>query len=238
VTKPNNGARSAERTLRGVALFREVPEAALARIDARCHWQQHTTGQEIFGQQDEGNDVYFIVDGRVRVIVFALSGKEVTFRDLGAGESFGELAAIDGRPRSANVTALSDCLLARLDAAAFLAVLREQPEVAAAVMRQLAFHVRDLSDRVFAFSTLAVKNRIHAELLRLAREGEAEGNSATIAPAPTHAEIASRVSTHREAVTRELNSLARAGLLERRRGTLVLLDVARLERMVTDVLSA
>ncbi|MDX1485398.1 MAG: helix-turn-helix domain-containing protein, partial [Alphaproteobacteria bacterium] len=88
---------------------------------------------------------------------------------------------------------------------------------------------------VFEFSTLAVKNRIHAELLRLARRSGIEGNRASLSPAPTHSEIASRVSTHREAVTRELNAMAKDGLIARSGGGLVVTDVERLAEMVEEV---
>jgi DNA-binding GntR family transcriptional regulator len=84
-------------------------------------------------------------------------------------------------------------------------------------------------------STLGVKNRIHAELLRLAQRKMKDGKTAVISPAPTHADIASRVSTHREAVTRELNQLAHIGLLERRPGALFVADVPTLARMVEEV---
>jgi CRP/FNR family transcriptional regulator, cyclic AMP receptor protein len=95
--------------------------------------------------------------------------------------------------------------------------------------------VRTLSERIFEFSTLAVKNRIHSELLRLAREGEREANTARLSPAPTHADIASRISTHREAVTRELNDLTKSGLLKRDGRTLIISDVDKLERLVHEV---
>ena len=95
--------------------------------------------------------------------------------------------------------------------------------------------VRGLSERIFEFSTLAVKNRIHSELLRLAREGEREGKTARISPAPTHADIASRISTHREAVTREPNDLTKAGLLKRDGRTLIISDLDELERLVHEV---
>ncbi|HEY9548479.1 MAG TPA: helix-turn-helix domain-containing protein, partial [Kiloniellaceae bacterium] len=75
----------------------------------------------------------------------------------------------------------------------------------------------------------------HSELLRLAREGEHEGKSARISPAPTHADIASRISTHREAVTRELNDLTKSGLLTRDGRTLIISDVEELERLVHEV---
>src|SRR3546814_339533 len=95
------------------------------------------------------------------------------------------------------------------------------------------------TDTLFPYTTLfrslAVKNRIHSELLRLAREGEHEGKSARISPAPTHADIASRISTHREAVTRELNDLTKSGLLTRDGRTLIISDVEELERLVHEV---
>jgi len=105
-------------------------------------------------------------------------------------------------------------------------------------MRQLTELVRRLSERVVEFSTLGVKNRIHAELLRLAREVAADGDSVRIAPAPTHADIASRVSTHREAVTRQLNSLARLDLVVKEKGALRVCDVRRLAGMVQEVKGA
>ena len=105
------------------------------------------------------------------------------------------------------------------------------------VLRDLASLVRRLTERVVEFSTLGVRNRVHAEVLRLARDHLSADNTAEIQPAPTHAEIASRVSTHREAVTRTLNRLAREGVIDRRRGVIIVRDVERLECMVEDVQS-
>jgi len=187
------------------------------------------------GQADETREVHFIVSGRVRANLYSPDGQDVTFRDMGAGEMFGELAALDPAPRSANIVALAPTTTASLKASEFSLVLRDHPEVAAATFRRLVRLVRSLSDRVYEFSTLAVRNRIQAELLRLARDGKISGNTARVEPAPTHAEIASRIATHREAVTRELGDLARAGLVERDGTTLVIRDVARLARLVENV---
>ena len=219
-------------SLLGIEFFDGLGSAdreALARL---CRWHRYAAHQYIIGHQDETNDVYFIVDGRVRVTVFSPSGKEVSFADLPAGKSFGEMAAIDGAPRSATVIALSNTVLASMSAKAFRRVLDDHADVAAKMMQNLVGLVRRLSDRVVEFSVLAVRNRIHAELLRLARDQGLDGDTAVITPVPTHADIASRVSTHREAVTRELNALARDGLVERRDGALVIADVARLAQLV------
>jgi CRP/FNR family cyclic AMP-dependent transcriptional regulator len=90
---------------------------------------------------------------------------------------------------------------------------------------------------VIELSTLGVQNRIHAELLRLARASGVTGRKARIDPAPKHADIASQVSTYREQVTRELSALNRQGLLAKDGAALLLLDVPQLERMVTEVRS-
>ena len=225
-----------EGTLGAIGFLRVLPPDAIEALSKRCQWQRYRPHQLIVGQDDETKDVFFIVRGKVRVTVYAASGKEVSFRDLGAGQMFGELSAIDGQPRSATVIALQESLTARMPPNVFWTVIERHPPVAAAVLHHLVGLVRALSDRVFEFSTLAVKNRIHAELLRLARKAGGRNNGTLLlSPAPTHAEIASRISTHREAVTRELNELVRAGLIERCSGGLLIRDIERLARLVEDV---
>jgi CRP-like cAMP-binding protein len=222
-------------SLVGVEVFRHLDAAARGRLAGLCSGRRYAAQQRILSHKDQTRDVYFIVSGKVRVTIYSLGGKEITFRDQAAGEMFGELGAIDGEPRSAHVMALEDSLLASMSREAFWEVLGSYPEVAAFTLKRLASLVRLLSERVFEFSTLAVRNRIHAELLRLARENPFEDNTAVISPSPTHADIASRISTHREAVTREYHDLAEAGVIEQRRGELVINDVARLEDMVREV---
>ena len=117
----------------------------------------------------------------------------------------------------------------------FRKLLETEPAVAQAVLRELVRNVRSLTKRVYEFSTLAVNNRIQAELLRLASLAPREGKGARVHPAPTHAEIASRVSTHREAVTRELNRLARIGIIERQTGALIVRDLERLAAMLHEM---
>jgi CRP-like cAMP-binding protein len=225
-----------EEALTAFKVFRALPPDAIETLSKRCQWHHYGSHQLIVAQDDETKDVFFIVRGRVRVTVYAASGKEVSFRDLGAGQMFGELSAIDGQPRSATVIALQETVMARMPPNVFWMMVERYPQVTAAVLHHLVSLVRALSERVFEFSTRAVKNRIHAELLRLAREGNGPHNGTMlISPAPTHAEIASRISTHREAVTRELNELVRAGLVERGSGGLIIRDIDRLARLVEDV---
>jgi CRP-like cAMP-binding protein len=185
--------------------------------------------------EDKGRNVFFISFGRARVTHFSASGREISFRDLGRGEMFGEIAAIDGLPRSVNVVALTKMTVAVMPPGVFLELLRRHDQSATAMMLRLTRLVRCLSERVVEFSTFGVQHRIHAELLRLALKSSSGQKTAVIFPAPTHKDIATRISTHREAVTRELGNLYRAGLLERRDGSLIILDVNKLSKLVSDL---
>ena len=104
-----------------------------------------------------------------------MAGKAVSFRNLGPGEVFGEYPAIDRGPRSASVEAHPRCLVATLAGAAFRKLIETEPVVALAMLPQLVTKIRALTTRVYEFSTLAVSNRIQAELLRLATLGAKDG---------------------------------------------------------------
>jgi CRP/FNR family transcriptional regulator, cyclic AMP receptor protein len=219
-------------TLAAVPLFRTLDPPAIERLDARCMWRRVEAGQWIIDYQDEGTDVFFVVAGLVRVKIRAVSGREIILRDIGAGELFGEMAAIDGKPRSAGIVAVTGATVARMPAAVFLDHIHRHADVCDRVLQLLVGEVRKLANRVNEYNTLDVRHRIYAELLRLSRPDEHQANVAVITPPPPHADLAARVSTRREAISRELGSLQRQGMLEKRRGALVLLDVERLRRLI------
>ncbi|MGR8919484.1 MAG: Crp/Fnr family transcriptional regulator [Gammaproteobacteria bacterium] len=224
--------------LNAVDLFRGLPHGEREAIAARLSARRYAAGDVIVTQEDARTDVFFIVSGTVRVSFHAASGKDVQFRDMHAGETFGELSAIDGQPRSAEVLAVTEVFAAIATGEVFRELATGFPTIAGRLLGQLTSRIRALSDRVVEFSTLGVSNRIHGELLRLAHEHGVRHNRAEIAPAPTHADIAARVSTHREAVTRELAALAKRGLVKRGRARLEVLDVERLEALVANVTAA
>lgn len=217
-------------TVDGIDLFSDLASDERAAIAARCRWHRHGAGQQVVGHLDTSHDVFFVIAGRVRVLVHSRSGKQVSYRDIGPGQMFGEFAALDGEARSATVLALSDCLLASLDDKAFQEVVLEHPEVTLRLLRHLTRLVRFYSERVRELATLPVEIRVQLELLRLARPDGP--TAAVIDPAPTHAELAERIGTHREAVTRALATLRRAGLLETGRGRLAIPDLQRLRERV------
>jgi CRP-like cAMP-binding protein len=222
-------------SLATIKLLEGLPDADLAALSKRCRWRDYSENEQVLAHLDAGTDILFLTKGRLRVSLYSASGKEVSFEDLRPGHHFGEMAAIDRKGRSASVFALEPSTVGFLSADEFMELMKLHFVVAQRVMASLCRLVRRLDERVFEFSTLTVSNRIHAELLRLAGSGKKDG-TARVAPPPRHAEIASRVSTHREAVTREMNVLARAGIIRQEREALYILDLPRLTSMVHDVL--
>ncbi len=198
--------------------------------------KRYRKGEQIVRERDEDHFVHFIDRGRVRVAIYSQNGKEVSFTDLGVGENFGELSAIDGGCRTANVVALTNSVVTSVPRAVFKQLISDNQVVCEALLLQLTKMVRRLSARIFEYSALGVRHRIHAELLRLAHEQMGPDGISRVQVPPTHSELASRVSSHREAVSRELVYLEKEQIISRADGKLIICDINRLTQMVNQVL--
>ena len=212
-------------------LFRELDRHQCEQVSKLIKWRGYRKNTEVVHHLGRDDDVYFIAAGRVRVTIFSAEGKEISYQELGAGDMFGELSAIDGLPRTANVIALQDSRIGLLGRAAFWELLRQYPVLASGIMQRLAGLVRFLIDRVYQYGALDVNERVRMEILRLARQNLRDDNSASIEDFPTHREIANRVNTHREAVTKVLNELNRLGIIRQDKRVLTVSDLSRLVRL-------
>ena len=124
-------------------------------------------------------------------------------------------------------------IVLRISAERFHYLIQHYPPIAEKVIARLTALVRSLTERVIEFSVLNVRSRVHSELLRMVHNADADDGQASIYDPPTHAEMAARISTHREAVTRELARLSKLGLLDRsRRKRWVVRDMNALRSMV------
>jgi CRP-like cAMP-binding protein len=231
-----SGSRSDFRKLplRKIPLLADAMEDTLLRLDRANSRVNFTKGQEIIRRSEQSRDVYILLSGQARVIYFSEGGKAVAFRRLDPGDIFGEFAAIDGRGRSATVEATTAATTLQIPEGLFWDILRTDHLFAGSLMRHLVALLRSLTSRIVEFSTLGVKNRIHSELLRMVKSASAASGRAEITPAPTHSDFAARISTHREAVSRELSRLAKMGVIERRGRTILVKDVDQLEQLVRD----
>ena len=222
-------------SLAGIRLFDGLSESALEDLSKRCRWHKYQPNEQVIDRFSDSRDLYLIVEGRARVVNYSVTGREVTFDEREKGEYFGELAALDGEPRSANVIALNELNVACLSQEAFNRLLLEHPQVTLKIRNGLAKIVRASNKRIMDLSTVGANNRVHAEILRLAIPGVRTDNTAIVSPFPIHSDIASRVSTTRETVNRVFSDLSRRSIVKRSKSNLVVLDLIRLRKMIEDV---
>jgi len=213
------------------AFLSRLCDTDLAALAERWTARSYRHNELVIAHGDSGRDVYFLLEGRARVTLFSEDGREIAYRDIEPGEIFGELAGIDGKARSASVVALGAARAARLPGAAFRDIVKDNPTFAWTLLEHLSVQLRRMTERVFEFSTLVVRKRLILELIRRAQETGPVDGQLCISPVPTHFELAATISTHREAVSREMSTLAKKGLIERHGGRLVLCDLAALEML-------
>ncbi len=214
-------------------ILKDLPDQVFDDLVKSCAWQVVPAGKQVFHANQTSSEVYFVTAGRVRVLLYSLAeGRQVVFTNLGPHQMFGEIAAVDGRPRSATVEALDDCTLAILSKDQFRRLTLEHPAFGFAVMKQLVAHVRRLTDRVHELSVLSVESRVHSELLRLAGLAGETNNQALLSPAPRRSELAARIATTREAVSRVITRLEEEGIVRREGPGLRIVDVERLRKLV------
>src|SRR3712207_1199617 len=104
-----------------------MPKERIQTLDQRCRWRTYEADEFIFEHQDNSRDVHFVTRGSVRVVLFGKSGQEVLFRTLQEGHHLGELAAIDGKPRSATIVAITRATIATMPQSVFLELLESEP---------------------------------------------------------------------------------------------------------------
>ncbi len=229
--KINAGTDVSGELLRGVTGFEELDSDELSSLAVIMNWRNVKKDETLIYHQSDDHNVYFLCKGRLRSTVYTDEGKEIAYQVLEAGTIVGEIAAIDKSRRTTHVVAESDAVVSSLSGGEFLKVMQQYPSINYAVMQKLTRTVRFLCERVYELSALSVARRINMELIRLARKARTgeDGLSLLVEPAPTHAEIASRTNTQREAVTKHLSELKKRGLIEMTRRRLTITDIAALD---------
>jgi CRP/FNR family cyclic AMP-dependent transcriptional regulator len=226
------GRAADRRTLDGVKLLGSLNPEIRKALEGKCAWRRYRLGERVFERGTEGREVLFVIEGAVNIVGFSAIGSELMFATAGAGETIGELAAIDGQPRSASVVAAEDSLLAALPSEIFTELLKRHGEVAFRLLQRLAGIVRKDDERIVEISSVKSTNRVYAELLRLAEPDPATPGLWAIKPLPPLRELASKSSTTRELVASALSRLYPSGLIRRRGNNLYIMNRAAVEDIV------
>jgi len=216
-------------SLSGIALLQQLTPRELRELDERCSWRRVGAGENILDRDSDSRDVFFVVKGAVQVKNYSASGREIALATIAAGGFFGELAAIDQRPRSANVNATQPSVVASMPPAVFQELMQKHPGISLQVMQRLASVVRSADERIMDLSTLGAVQRVCLEVVKLVRPDPAVPQLWSIYPFPTQVDIAGRASTTRETVARVLGHLTAEGIVKRKGKTVYVEDFEKLK---------
>lgn len=209
--------------LRRIDIFSHLPEPALLELYKRMTVKHWHGGAIITGQNEPGDALYVLVNGRAKEVLFGENGREMTLAVLRPGDFFGEMALFDGKPRSANVVAEDDVVLLVLDRTTFMLHLEQHPQTAMRLLSEMAQRLRRANEIINNLALHDVTSRLTRTLIALADEaGEAQEEGILIRQRPTQQDLANMVGTCRETISRALSSMARRGLVVSRGRSLLL----------------
>jgi CRP-like cAMP-binding protein len=214
-------------------LLRDLSQDALGRLAAAARRRIYKRGEVIFHEGDPGEALLVLESGRVKVFTYADSGDETLLAILGPGECFGELALIDGEPRSATIQAIEPVEAVSVGRAAFLALVREHPQTAEHLMHRLAAKIRYLTDVVSDLAFLDLEGRLAKRLLELAeKHGQDVGDEVLIELPLTQEDLAAMVGATRASVNKLLGWYEDRGMIARRGRRIAILQSDRLRARI------
>ena len=217
-------------SLRRCALFAHVDDPGLTTLAGLMRPRRFRRNEVIFHQDDIGDSLHIVVEGGVKIVLPSQEGDEAIIASLKPGDFFGELALLDGAPRSTTATALEATETLALPRDQFLRLLPEDPRLVSALLRALAGELRRLTGHVEELHFLDLSGRLTMRLVRLARDTDPAASGRVELNWPfTQSDLAAMIGGTRQSVNKLLSGLVEDGLLEIDRETLVIRDLARLE---------
>jgi len=212
-----------------IALFADLPEPERSALAQTLHRRRYAKGQVIVEEQGEGGALFVIESGRVKVSLAGADGREITLATLAGGDFFGEMAVLDGQPRSATCTALDDTTLLVGSREAFRTTLEANPQMAINLLSIMSRRLRLANDLIESLSFLDVQGRVARMLLEAAERDGEETTEGVAIPLPyTRQELANLVGTSRETLTRVLKNFERLGYLKLQRRRALIVNEPRL----------
>ena len=220
------------RLIRGSFIFRGLESELIGRLAALSHVKRLAKGAILFQQGDEGDALYGVIAGLVRISVANAAGREITLGLMEPGDVFGEIALLDGLPRTAGAQAAEDSALLVIDRAHFFELLETEPRLARHVIELLCERLRQSTDRFSEHTLLRLDARLARKLQSLAAgHGQAVDGETRIALKLSQSELAQMLGASREAVNKLLQRWSREGILRHERGAIVIVAQKRLDRL-------
>ena len=202
-------------------LFAKLGEDSIERIAGLCVRRRLGAGELLFEKGDQGDSLYGVRRGTIRIETGTEGGERLTLNVLGAGDLFGEIALLDGQARTANAVAADDCELYVLRRHDFMSFMEREPRVAIRLIELLCQRLRWMNERMEEVALMPLHVRMARRLAGLALDFGSELHL-------TQGELSEFVGGARESVSRQLQKWRRAGIVDLRRGRIIIVDGERL----------
>lgn len=198
--------------------FTLLPPAAAAALESAGRRTRRPTGDHLFFEADPSTEVFFVMGGSVKVTTVSAAGQEVVLSVLGQGDILGELSALDGQPRSATASALTDVELLVISRHQFWEAADQHPAIPQMLYRELAERVRSASQRQLEFGTADAMTRVCRRLVEMAdRYGMRQADGSIDVQSPlTQTDLGAWAGLSRDAVVKALRGLRELGWIENR----------------------
>jgi CRP-like cAMP-binding protein len=222
--------------LRSHVLFRELPAPAIERLGSFMKTRKVTRGAMIFAKGDPGTGLMGVLNGSVKISVPSVDGRDVVLNVIHEGEIFGEIALLDGQPRTADATAMSDCELIVIERRDFVEFLRNQPDITLKFIEILCARLRRTSEQVQDVTFLNLPTRLAKALLRLTTEAETSSRGHKVAI--TQREVSQIIGRSRESTNKQLRAWTKLGWVRLERGGITVLAPDKLAKIAEEDLDA
>jgi len=218
--------------LRTVPVFSELEEAELQKIVDIGLMRKYTKNSIIFLEEETGAILFVISTGKVKVVRTDDDGKEVILSILGPGDFFGEMALLDGLPRSASVVSLDASELFIIHRKEFINLLEKSPQVATSLLRELTRRLRKADEQIENLSLKDAVGRVGSVIIQLADEtGKIKKGEVVIDDFPLQQDLANMAGTSRETISRTIHQFMRLGYVDQRSNTLVIKDYEKFKNL-------
>lgn len=212
--------------LRNHLLFRDLPAPIIDRIGSYMKIQKVPRGTTIFNKGDPGSGLIGIVKGHVKISVASADGRDIVLNMIQQGEIFGEIALLDGHPRTADAIAMDDCELMVIERRDFVQFLRNHPDMTLKFIEILCSRLRRTSEQVQDVTFLNLPTRLAKALLRLTSQVETTAPRRRVAI--TQRELSQIIGRSRESTNKQLRAWSKHGWIKLDRGGVTVLAADRL----------
>lgn len=218
--------------LKRVNIFKDMTEADLRYLERMTHIKAYGRREQIYGQEDEGDVVYILKEGRVKIYKLSPDGKELTLELLEPGEIFGEMALIDDSPRDTIAETLDDSTLCLIRCRDFEIFLKKKPELAMRVTKLIGLRRRHIENQLENLVFRSASSRLAVLLLSLGEiHGVRDSRGIILNIKLSQQELANLIGTARETTSALLNEFKRLGFIDIQRRRIKLLESWRLKKI-------